>query len=200
MASTQPLKTMLASNMCGGKGTGCVSSGSFWKGLPSPQEQRGWGQSPSALCLCFLLPKSPLPPSALVTAGRQGLSVRKASGLSLWSGWEAGSHHPGFLFSLPVWGSCSQCGAWQGWGGCREGLNRDILCTPDSPGSVCLTPQSLLPGMAYASHMGPAGDREALGHSPGRTGRLLARAGLKPGKMDVDGSGWCWGRGRPGSR
>lgn len=31
---------------------------------------------------------------------------------------------------------------------------------------------------------------------PGRTGRPSARAGLDPGKMDVDGSGWGWGWGR----
>ena len=138
--------------------------------------------SPSLHCLPDPDPTS-LPPLWLPQADKGYQSGRHLD--FLWSGWGAGPHHPGFLFSLPVWGSCSQCGAWQGWGGCREGLNRDIPCTPDSPGSVYLTPQSLLPGMAYASHVGPAGDREVLGHSP------EGQAGCRPELVSTQGR-WMW--------
>lgn len=79
----------------------------------------------------------------------------------------------------PVWGLA-------GLGKVQGGIKQEYPLHPRQP-RVCVS---------HTSHMGPAGDLEALGHSPGRTGRLLARAGLDPGKVDVDGLGWGWGRGR----
>lgn len=104
---------------------------------------------------------------------------------------------PRFPVFIPSLGQLQLVWGLAGLGRLQGGIKQGYPLHPGQP-RVCVshTSQSLLPGMAYASQMGPAGDREALGHSPGRTGKLLPRAGLNPGKMGVDGLGWGRGRGR----